>query len=277
MDFGQRRYSDGKGMMQQLTPVVKWLLITNITIYLVDTFFFRSSIRGLFAFTIQSAILDLRLWEFISFQFLHGHLPHVLFNSVTLFFFGPWMERYVGAKRFLIFYLLCGAAGATFFAILVFLGVLPDSYLNGLVGASAGIYGILVGVAFVAPSMRVALLFPPITLSMRQLALALLAISAGSILLRIGGNEGGEAGHLGGAIMGFFLMKFFTKSSTPKRRKGGSPGDYTPKIRPRTTLDLHASNEIDSILEKISRDGFQSLTEAERGTLQQAAKQNDTT
>lgn len=277
MDFGQRRNSDGKGIMQQFTPMVKWLLIANITIYLVDTFFFRSRIREFFAFTVQSAIFDLRIWEFISFQFLHGHLPHVLFNSITLFFFGPWMERYLGARRFLVFYLLCGAAGAAFFAILVFGGVLPDSYLNGLVGASAGIYGILVGVAFLAPSMRVALFFPPITLSMRQLALALLAISSGSILLRIGGNEGGEAGHLGGAIMGFFLMNFFAKSSSPKPSNGSSLGDYTPKIRPRTMLDLHASNEIDSILEKISRDGFQSLTEAEREALQHAAKQNDPT
>ena len=118
--------------------------------------------------------------------------------------------------------------GAVFFTLLVLLGLLPgDDLWTPLVGASAGIYGILIGVAVIAPNLRVALLFPPIELSMRQLAIALMVISAGSILLKFGGNEGGEAGHLGGAILGFILMRF-------PRLLGGEPGVEVirPKVSP---------------------------------------------
>lgn len=267
-------------MMAQLTPVVKWLLILNLVMFFTDFLIIDYWIRNEFAFTIQSALLDFRIWEFITFQFIHGSVAHVLFNSMGLFFFGPWMERWWGPKRFLFFYLVCGVGGAVFYTSLVLAGALPGSNLQtGLVGASAGIYGILVGVAVIAPSMRVTLLFPPVTLTMRQLALALMAISIGAIVLKIGGNEGGEAGHLGGAIMGFVLMKTHGwmgwvrgKTGSPRRRPAS---DYSPKIRPRTIIDLHGQTEVDAILDKISRDGFQSLTDEERDVLLRAAKNSE--
>jgi membrane associated rhomboid family serine protease len=165
-------------MMAQLTPVVKGLLILNLVIYFADMLVFDFAIRDHFAFTIQSALFDFAVWQFITFQFIHGSVGHVLFNCIGLFFFGPWMERWWGPKRFLFFYLVCGVGGAIFYSGLVLTGALPSNNLQtGLVGASAGIYGILVGVAVSAPTMRVSLLFPPVTLTMRQLALALLAIS----------------------------------------------------------------------------------------------------
>ena len=192
--------------MGQLTPVVKALLILNLGIYFADLLLFDFAIRNQFAFAIQSALLEFRVWEFITFQFIHGSVGHVLFNCMGLFFFGPWMERWWGPGRFLFFYLICGIGGAVFYTSLVLAGALPGSGLQtGLVGASAGIYGILVGVAVIAPSLKVSLLFPPITLTMRQLAIALMAISVGIIVLHIGKNQGGEAGHLGGAIMAFVM------------------------------------------------------------------------
>jgi membrane associated rhomboid family serine protease len=293
MAFAERSYGYGGGTAR-LTPVVKWLLILNLAIYFADMLVFDWRIRNEFAFTIHSALIEYRVWEFLTFQFLHGSVGHVLFNSIALFFFGPWMERWWGPKRFLFFYLVCGAAGAVFYSSLVFAGALPQSaivtFADGsrhvvsslytpLIGASAGIYGILVGVAVIAPSLRVSLLFPPITLTMRQLALALLVIAVGSIVLKFGGNEGGEAGHLGGAIMGYFMMKtngwMEWIRNAGHRPKGRPASDFTPKIRPRTSLDLNSSTEVDRILEKISRDGFQSLTEEERELLQQVAKSGE--
>ena len=271
---GDRR--EGGGMFSQLTPVVKWLLIINISIYFVDLFL-NHSLRNFGAFAIQSAVFGGRIWEFITFQFLHGSVGHVLFNCAGIFFFGPWMERWWGAQKFLIFFLLCGVGGAVFFTLLVFLGVLPgDGLLTPLVGASAGIYGILIGVAVIAPNLRVALFFPPIELSMRQLAIAMLVISAGSILLKFGGNEGGEAGHLGGAIIGFLLMRY-------PQLLGGEPGveiikpkiftSHPPKLRPRSDLEKTQDTAVDAILDKISSQGFQSLTQQERDFLQRVADQ----
>lgn len=280
-DYHRRDRPGEGGVMSRLTPVVLFLLIANCVVYFVDLFLAGPDggrfFRDFGIFTIQSGIGEGRIWEFLTFQFLHADLFHLLANMLGIFFFGPWLERWWGSKKFLAYYLICGVAGAAFYTLLVSLGALPgDGRQSGLLGASAGIYGILIGVAFIAPNLRVALLFPPIELSMRQLALALIAIACGSIILRFGGNEGGEAGHLGGAIVGFIIMRF------PKLL-GGSSGlvlvqrapsmqRSLPKLRPRSELELRQDTAVDAILDKISREGFQSLTAEEREFLQKASE-----
>lgn len=283
MGTADRQYSDGGGTgnLQRLTPVVKTLLIANLAVFFIDAVVFEGLIWNFGRFTVESAVMHGKLWEFVTFQFLHGGVFHVLVNSIGLFFFGPFMERWWGGSRFLAFYLLCGLAGAAFYVMLFFAGVFPPTTTSAtaLVGASAGIYGILAGVALIAPNMRVALLFPPIELSMRQLAIAIMVIAVGSILLQFG-NEGGEAGHLGGAILGYLLVKQPRLLGWAQRREERveiiRPKAFTrrsePKIRPRSGIDLTTQTEVDRILDKISRDGFQSLTQAERDVLHRASK-----
>jgi membrane associated rhomboid family serine protease len=280
-DQNPHRYGShpGGGFLSQLTPVVKWILAINIGIYFLDLFLKGDAVDGPLrefgAFTIASAVFQFQIWEFVTFQFLHGSLGHLLFNSIGLFFFGPWLERWWGARKFTIYYFLCGVAGAAFFTLLVMSGILSrDSLHSGLIGASAGIYGILIGVAVIAPDLRVALLFPPIELSMRQLAIALMVISIGAILLKFGGNEGGEAGHLGGAILGFILMRYphlLGGTSRIRNLNGKSRPPQPPKLRPRSSLEREEESAVDLILDKISREGFQSLTQEEREILQKAA------
>ncbi|MBC8127814.1 MAG: rhomboid family intramembrane serine protease [Gloeobacteraceae cyanobacterium ES-bin-144] len=268
----------GGGFMEQLTPVVKWLLILNFGIYFVDMAM-GNPLRNFGAFAIQSAIFEFRLWEFVTFQFLHGSLGHVLFNCMGIYFFAPFMERWWGSKKFLIYYLLCGAAGAAFFTLLIFLGLVPGNYLDPLVGASAGIYGILIGVAFIAPNLRVRLLFPPIELSMRQLAISLIVLSVGLIVFGIGGNEGGEAGHLGGAIFGFFLMRYpqqlGSRSEVEILRPKAFGQSYESKLRPRSTMHMDEDSAVDRILEKVHREGMQSLTQVEREILQKVSQRQN--
>lgn len=280
-----RKRPQGGGFLQHLTPVVKWLLIMNAGIYILDMILGETSGRfhGITplvdwgAFTVQTAVFEFRVWEFFTFQFLHGSLGHVLFNCIGLYFFGPWMERWWGSVKFLIFYLLCGAAGAAFFTLLTFARILPGEG-HYLIGASAGIYGIFIGAAVIAPNLRVMLIFPPIELSIRQLAIGLMAISVGAIAFGIGGNEGGDAGHLGGAILGFVLMRMpwllggkgdleIIRPKPPRQRPEA-------KLRPRTRLDINQDTAVDSILDKVSRDGFQSLTEDERATLLKASQRH---
>jgi membrane associated rhomboid family serine protease len=289
-DYHRNQPRGGGGFMSRLPPVVKWLLIANVGVFFLD-YVVLSSVSGLRvdrlhppplvgwgAFSIRSALIDMHLWEFVTFQFLHGSLGHLLFNSIGIYFFGPWMERWWGSRKFLWFYLACGGAGAAFFTLLTLLGLLPGGMDSYMIGASAGIYGIFIGVAVIAPDLRVALLFPPIELSMRQLAIALMAISVGAIVLKFGGNEGGEAGHLGGAILGFILVRY-------PRLLGGDPGveiirprafdnHATPKLRPRTDLRPDQDSAVDLILDKVSREGFQSLTPTEREILSQAAQRH---
>ena len=274
-DYHRNETPRSGGFLSHFPPVVKKLLIANAGIYFIDLILGKW-LRQLGAFSIESAIFHTHLWEFVTFQFLHAGIGHLLFNSLGLYFFGPWLERWWGSPKFLIFYLLCGIAGACFYSLLYFAGIIvsdPNSYL---IGASAGIYGIFIGVAFIAPGMRVSLLFPPIELSMRQLALGLMAISAGSVVFRLGGNTGGEAGHLGGAILGFILMRYaWLLDFLDDRfisRSPRMPSTHRPKLRPRTTLIVEEESAVDLILDKISREGFQSLSQEERDTLDQAAK-----
>lgn len=287
-DYHRHPPTPRAGFLASLTPVVKWLLISNIAIFVIDYLILpqvldirvdhlrNPPLVKWGAFSIDSAVYGLRLWEFITFQFLHGSLGHLLFNSLGLFFFGPWVERWWGSARFFAFYLLCGCGGALFFTLLSLAGLLPGGPDTGLIGASAGIYGILIAVAVIAPDLRVMLLFPPIELSMRQLAIGLLGISTAIILIGFGDNEGGEAGHLGGAIAGFLLARFPHLLGKPgqsfRRARPPSARASTTAARPRSPQMTSMDAEVDRILDKISRDGFQSLTDAERDVLQQAAK-----
>ncbi len=273
MSSEQNRVAQGGGMLDQLTPIVKGLLILNVALYFSDLLFFHSEITRFGAFSIGNAIFEKKIWEFITFQFMHGSVEHVLFNSLGLFFFGPFVERWLGSLKFLVFYLTCGVGGAAFFVLLAFMGILPAiSFESSLVGASAGIYGIIIAVAVLVPHLQVSLLFPPVTLSMRQLAITVIVVAVGVIAFRIGDNAGGEAGHLGGAIVGYILIRMAPMFGVDIKHAPKHPRRYyEPKIRPRTELDLHTQSEVDLILDKISREGFQSLTDEERDFLQRAA------
>ena len=296
---GERREAAGPPM----PPVTKWLLIANLAIYFIDMLFLKNVIAGWGCFTVVSAFKEFRLWELLTFQFLHGTVGHVIFNSIGLYFFGPWMERWWGSGRFTAYYLLCGVAGALFYTLLTLTGILPErgllpGVMTPLVGASAGLYGLIIGVAVTQPNAVIRLLLPPVSMTMRTAALVFIGIAVAVIVgdILTGGvifqNSGGEAGHLGGAILGFVLMKFpwllgkgrrSRKIIRPPefRRKpvqgsnGAASRKEAPKLRPRSVIDLKAASEVDRVLDKIAKDGLQSLTEEEREILHQAAKAYD--
>lgn len=275
MGSADREYTgSGTRPIGHLSPVLTALLVANVAIYLLDILLFDGRLRDAGMFNVTSAVAEWQFWKFFSFQFLHGSLGHLVFNCIGLYMFGAFVERWWGSPRFLWFYLICGVSGAAFFTLLVLTGWFHD---GNMVGASAGIYGILIATAVIAPHARVQLLFPPVNLSMRQLAIGVIALAIFFILTDLNRNAGGEAAHLGGAIVGFLLMRFprllgvgsRAAFQTPRRPAG------PPKLRPRTEIDLATSSEIDRILDKVSRDGLHSLTETERATLQRAANKED--
>lgn len=192
---------------------VTYLLIANVVIFLWDGIM-GGSTRGSGAalgpigyFSYEKAIANLQVWRFLTYQFLHADFFHLLFNMIGLYFFGPMLERWWGSRRFLAYYLLCGASGAAVYVVLMFIpGLLASGPDTALVGASGALFGILVGAAIIAPRQTVMLIFPPIPMQMRTLVLIFLGIAGISVLVG-SRNAGGEAAHLGGAALGVVLMR----------------------------------------------------------------------
>jgi membrane associated rhomboid family serine protease len=159
---------------------------------------------GYFSFT--TAVGGLQVWRWITFQFLHASLGHIFGNMLGLYFFGSMIEQYLGRRKYLAFYLLCGIAGPIVYLFFAMTGILGTSLATPMVGASAGVFGVLMAAATVAPNTTVMLLFPPIPMKLRTLALVLLGIAAFTVFTQ-GHNAGGEAAHLGGAALGFLLIR----------------------------------------------------------------------
>jgi membrane associated rhomboid family serine protease len=219
-----------------MVSVTTWLIIINVAIFFGDQMLFRAGVyipvdeprqvRNTLTgetgvaivkvrnppidaagfFSAETAIRRLQIWRFVTFQFLHANFQHLLFNMLGLYFFGQMMETYLGRRRFLNFYLLCGIAGAACYLLLWAAGLLVSNPYVPLVGASAGIFGILAAAAQVAPRATVMLMFPPVPVELRTWAYILLAMAVLTILFA-GRNAGGEAGHLGGALLGIWLIR----------------------------------------------------------------------
>ena len=301
MGFAERQYGGGyvgggMGQPSRLAgcPVTKWLLISNIVIHFLDMLVLQWRFHEVGFFSVHLAVEELQLWRFFTFQFLHDPqgLFHLLVNSLGLFFFGPFVERWWGSKKFTFYYLICGVAGALFYLSLFHLGFFGKDPLGvtdsgrivmaserAMVGASAGIYGILACVAIIAPNLKV-LLFFVIPMSMRMFAYAALGIAVVVIAFNLN-NAGGEAGHLGGALCGFLFMKFTFLLNFFSGKGKGSKRTFDArvvrprrkketKMRPRVEIDLE-DTEIDRILDKVNEEGLQSLTEAERNVLRRVA------
>lgn len=264
-----------------------WIIITCVVAFLLDAIIARTMGRmptiangpltDWGAFTAADAVFRGQVWRFITFQFLHGGIGHVLFNMLALFYFGRMIEGTIGTRRYVAFYLLCGVAGAAFYMVLLLAGylvgttrvpmvIIHDPSLQ-LVGASAGIFGVLVAAAVLYPTQRVQLLFPPISVTIR--ALVIFMVSMAAIIVLIGGeNTGGEAAHLGGAALGFFLIRkvhwlnFLDRFALPDVKA-------TRRRRERESAEREDA-EVDRILDKVRAHGLHSLTKAEQKTLRRA-------
>ena len=186
--------------MNQITPVVKQLLIVNVILF-VGTFLVPE-LTSYFALYYPESP-NFRIWQVITHMFMHGGVMHILFNMFALYSFGSVLEHYWGGKKFFLFYILCGLGAAVLHTAVNYwqfhdgLGtllangfkkeeiiellnqgmfdshwqnVLPSgtfsgfvsSYLSVAVGASGAIYGLLVAFAFMFPNAGLSLIFLPV-------------------------------------------------------------------------------------------------------------------
>lgn len=261
-DNYNRRGPSVRFVMPPLTPVVKYLLIANIIIFIL-TFLVPAIDRLLLTwFSVFPADIawSLQIWRLISYQFLHGGIGHVFFNMLILYFFGPMLESFWGSNRFLRFYLICGAMGGVLYTVFVnvgFMEALP------LIGASGAIYGMLAAGAILFPNMKV-YIWGIIPMPLPLLAVIIAVISFLGMMR--GANAGGDAAHLAGMAAGAVYVLW--KPWQQKIKINTQQGAWGRKMQ--SEKNFHA--EVDRILGKVQAQGINSLTRKEKQILQQATK-----
>jgi membrane associated rhomboid family serine protease len=230
-------------------------------------------------FSTAKAFMHMEVWRFVTFQFLHFNWIHLLFNMFGLWFVGGLVEQYLGRKRYAAFYLVCGIFGALMYLLLNLAGILSPWHIPGvlfndvytpLIGASAGVFGVLMAAAFVEPRATVYVYF---AIPMRlKTAVYLLMVVTLVNLLGGSANAGGEAAHVGGALAGAYFIRhthllrdFFDilgNSHRPtKEARQGAP--HSEGVR---------DSQVDRILEKVTTHGLASLTDEEKRVLRRASE-----
>ncbi len=134
---------------------------------------------------------------------------HILFNMFALWMFGRILENVWGSKRFTIFYLICGLGAAV--AHLAMQYVTGDQ--NLAVGASGAVFGILVAFAMTFPNTELYIMFIPVPIKAKWAVLGLVAIDLFGGFSNITGDNIAHFAHLGGALTGFILLKFWNKTN----------------------------------------------------------------
>lgn len=189
-----------------LPPVTKTLLIANVAVFLLQEFLGDILIVwfGLWPFHTPGTYgAGFMPWQVITYGFLHGGLMHIGFNMLALYMFGGQLEMVFGQRRFLVYYLGCiFAAALTQLTVLSFVG--GEAYPT--VGASGGVFGLLLAYGLFFPQHKVMLLFPPIPMP-AWLFVTLYGLL--EIYLGVTGTQSGVAhfAHLGGMLGGWLLIR----------------------------------------------------------------------
>ena len=288
--YGFRRPSFGgsmKGLFKE-NPVLKWLLIVNVGIWIMVAF------ANLFLWLYKSPGTNLLVkwlsvpadwtelirkpWTIVTYMFLHERFWHLFFNVWMLWFGGMIFTRFLSQKQLALTYGLGGLVGALFFVLAYNLFPVFETakYTAVAMGASASVLAILVAAATYKPDYGLNLLLFG-QLKFKWLAIAFVVIDLLSISAE---NPGGHIAHLGGALFGFvygfILRKSLGKPMESKRKQCKPKMEYTPYEEihdepqaPRSDEEYNRQKaekerDVDVILDKIAKDGYASLTAEEK-------------
>lgn len=194
--------------MLRITDVVKNLIILNVVIFFSVRYlipiqgieeFFVLVYPGSEVMGISGIIYRFEPVQIITHMFMHYDIKHLLFNMLGLFFLGPMVEATLGPKRFLTLYLVSGLAATLLHMLLV---------KGAVVGASGAVYGVLAAFATMFPNIEMMLMFIPVPIKAKYLAIGLIVFGL------ISGYTGMQSGiahyaHVGGAVMGFLMILYW--------------------------------------------------------------------
>jgi membrane associated rhomboid family serine protease len=261
------------------TRTVKWLMGINLGVFVFQLLLGPQGTLGLWAVfgmdPRQVFAFPPRVWQLVTYMFLHAGVGHLVGNMLGLFFFAGDVERELGTRRFLSFYFACGVAGALLSSLLDFHAV--------LIGASAGVLGVVVAFAIFYPDAIVylwLLLLIPVRVKYLAIGYAILTL----LLAMEGGRQSGIAhwGHVGGMVYAFTYLWVLPRLGwRPQLPRWFSPWRWAGRWaeRRRRARELRrgqeqsrVQEELDRILAKVHQEGLGSLSDAERRFLQKVSK-----
>ncbi|MBQ8100938.1 MAG: rhomboid family intramembrane serine protease [Paludibacteraceae bacterium] len=238
---------------------------------------------------------DFHLWQPLTYMFMHAGFDHIFFNMFAVLMFAPPLEERWGSKRFLIYYLISGI-GAAVVQELVWWGMYgPAAAPAVTIGASGAVFGILFAFGWLFPDVKMFLMFIPIPIPAR-IFVGLYAVV--ELFLGVAGFSGDNVAHfahLGGMLFGWLLLLWWRhkdkdtfsqqpyesklkqwiqrkaasrKDKAADRRRQGTYHYQDPvKETPKGTEKSPEEQEMDRILDKVRREGYDSLTDEEKGRL----------
>ena len=230
-----------------------------------------SSIKELLMLPSSTEEVIKKPWSLISYMFIHDNFIHLLFNLIWLHFGGKLFLQYLNQKQLLYTYILGGLFGGILFIIAFnnLPALIPYSENAKALGASASVLAIFFAIATYIPNFQVSIPFIGF-IKLKHIALIYIILDFLNIP---NGNAGGHIAHLGGAIFGFFYVKQFTQKSA--KNKQNQFLSYLKNIfnfQKSKNKKSYKMKEVDLILEKISKSGYNSLTKIEKELLFKSSK-----
>ena len=190
-----------------MPPVTTALIVANLAVYFLQSI--APQVIVPFAlWPLATAELNMGAafmpWQLVTYAFLHGGLLHLAFNMFALYMFGGAIERVFGTRRYLVFYFTCVVSAA----ITQLVVALAAGAIYPTIGASGGVFGLLLAYGMYFPHNRIMLLFPPIPLPARVFVVVYAVLE---LFLGVTGTQEGVAhfAHLGGMIGGYALLRFW--------------------------------------------------------------------
>jgi len=271
---------------------VRQLLIANVVVFMLSQIMGMDILAGWFGLNPHDVIFGFRIWQPFTYLFLHGGFWHIAMNMLMLWMFGSELETIWGRKEFLRFYVVTGAGAGVFSLVPYFIGVLSGyrGTIPSIIGASGAIYAILLAYAFSYPDRKV-LLYMLVPIKVKYLMLIMGFIT----FVSVGNSDGiSHITHLGGLVVGWFYLKrnghyrglnipwrqwlgkfksFRIIKDKGSRRTGSPTSQSQQKGWHRVKTETELRKEMDALLDKITRMGYENLNNTEKERLLELSSQ----
>ncbi|MDR0681281.1 MAG: rhomboid family intramembrane serine protease [Dysgonamonadaceae bacterium] len=287
-------YFNNNNFLNSIPVVTRNLLIINVIVWLACFLFEMininlSGILGLHYFQAKRFYI----YQLITYMFTHVEFSHLFFNMFALFMFGGLIERTWGPKRYLIYYMVTGVGAGLIQMLVSYLHI--RSLISGInldllnvsslydlypvtIGASGSVFGLLLAFGMLFPNLPLYIMFIPIPIKAKYLVIGYGVIEFFFGIYNRAGDNVAHFAHLGGMLFGFFMILYWNKGNRINRffKRKKNKITFIHK-RPETDQEYNKrksdqSKEIDRILDKIKKSGYDSLSKDEKKTLFDANK-----